>query len=173
MTPRIDPVTEPTDEQAALLARTLPGADGQPLNVFKTLAHRPEMLRRMNALGGYFFVHTTINARDRELVILRVAARTHSSYETAQHEVIAARCGLEPAEIAAALDRDPAYTWPPPDGALLQFVDELLATDSVSDSAWASVSDRFTEVERGELLLLVGYYRLLAGFLNGVQVEID
>ena len=50
MAPRIPPVEAPDEEQQELLAKTLMGPDGEPLNVFKTLAHRPRLLRRVNNL---------------------------------------------------------------------------------------------------------------------------
>ena len=80
------------------------GPDGRPLNVFKTLAHRPRLLRRVNALGGYFMAHGAIPVRERESVILRVAARAGSDYEIGQHRWIAAKAGLSAAEIDAAVD---------------------------------------------------------------------
>jgi AhpD family alkylhydroperoxidase len=169
--PRVLPLKEPDDERLKLLAKTLPGPDGQPLNVFRTLAHKPELARRVNALGGYFVLSGSIPIRDRELVILRVASRCDCAYEAAQHRWIAAASGLSAAEIAAALDPSIDHDWRPADAALLAFADELLSTDTVSSSAWEAVDVADTTCI--ELLVLVGFYRLLAGVLNGVGVEID
>lgn len=64
MPPRIQPVEDPDAEQSALLAKTLAGPDGQPLNIFRILVHRPELMKRVNALGGYFMAHGGIQVRE-------------------------------------------------------------------------------------------------------------
>jgi 4-carboxymuconolactone decarboxylase len=173
MAPRIPPVRDPDDEQRELLAKTLLAPDGSPLNVFATLAHRPHLLRRVNALGGYFFVHGGIEVRERELVILRTASRIGSDYELGQHRWIGAKAGLTPGEIEAAIDPSAEHPWSDDDAALLAFADELLATDTISDATWASVAGRYDEVQRLELTVLVGYYRMLGGVLNAIGVELD
>jgi alkylhydroperoxidase family enzyme len=173
MTPRIPPVTEPDEAQRELLAKTLPGPDGAPLNVFATLAHLPHLLQRVNALGGYFFVKGGIAVRERELVILRTAAFIGSEYEIGQHRWIGAKAGLTPEEIEAALDRDRDHRWSADDAALLAFTDELLRTDTMTDATWDAVGGRYDDHQRAELLVLVGYYRMLGGVLNGLRVELD
>jgi len=172
-TPRIPPVTTPDEEQRALLSKTLLGPDGDPLNVFATLAHRPQLLRRMNALGGYFFVHSEIAERERELVILRTAALIDSRYEIHQHRRVGEQAGLAADEIEAAIDPGSDHPWSPDDRALLAFCDELIARDTVSDETWDSVGGRYDDVQRLELLVLVGYYRMLGGVLNGIGVETE
>jgi alkylhydroperoxidase family enzyme len=173
MAPRIPPVDDPDDEQRELLAKTLLAPDGSPLNVFATLAHRPQMLRRVNALGGYFFTHGGIGVREREIVILRTAARIGSDYEIGQHRWIGAKAGLTPGEIEAAIDPASGHAWSADDSALLAFADELLETDTISDATWAAAGGRYDDLQRAELLVLVGFYRMLGGVLNGLGVELD
>lgn len=173
MTPRIAPVQAPDEEQRALLATTLARADGAPLNVFATLAHVPRLAGRVSALGGYFAVHAALAPRDRELVILRTAARIGSDYELSHHRVIGAVAGLTEAELAAAADPSSAsHVWSEADAALLALADELTESHRVSDATWAALADR-GDGERIELLVLVGTYALLGGVLNGLEVELD
>ena len=171
--PRIPPVGKPDKEQRALLAKTLPGPDGKPLNVFLTLAHRPELMRRINALGGYFMVHGGLGAREREIVILRTAAHARSVYEIGQHRWIAARLGLSPGEIEAALDPGSAHGWSSCDRLLLDFTDELVYRDTITDGTWGALGGFFDDDQRVELLVLVGFYRMLAGALNSLRVDLD
>jgi 4-carboxymuconolactone decarboxylase len=172
MAPRIEPVREPDAEQRALLASTLSRADGAPLNLFATLAHAPRLARRVSALGGYFAVHAAIAARDRELVVLRTAARVESDYEIAHHRVIGAAAGLTAEEIDAAADPALPHAWAPADRALLDLADELIHEHRISDATWSALADR-EEAERIELVVLAGTYALLGGVLNGLRVELD
>lgn len=169
--PRIAPVTDPDEEQTALLSKTLLTEDGTPLNLFATLAHHPRLLKRFNALGGFFLVHGSVPPRERELVILRVAARTGSDYEFAQHVVIGATAGLSGQEMART--RQPLQEWDDEDRALLEFVDEVLDSEGAQVPSWDRLAARFPEPVMIELALLVGFYRMLAGFLNAVGVEVE
>src|SRR5690606_25010610 len=122
--PRIAPVEQPDEEQSELLAKTLMGPDGQPLNVFKTLARVPQLGRRVNALGGYFMRHGDFPLRERELVILRTAALCRSDYEIGQHRWIGREmAGLSDAEIEAALDPELAFEWSEDDELVLAATD--------------------------------------------------
>lgn len=170
--PRIDPVDSPDAVQTALLGKSLPGPDGQPLAVFKTLVRWPELMRRVNALGGYFLVHGGLAARERELAILRTASLAASEYELGQHRWLAATL-LSPGEIAGAGDPRRAYAWNTRDDVMLRVVDEVFMTDTVSPERWSAASEHFDKREMVELLVLVGFYRMLAGVLNGLGVELD
>lgn len=165
--PRIQPVDEPDDEQKDLLAKTLVGPDGRALNVFSTLACHPRLLRRVNALGGLFMVHGGFDARDREIVILRTAFRSGSEYEWETHLPIARRGGLT--------DDDIERLRAPGDGAdpLVAAVDDLHERGELADATWDALARRYDEPRLLELLFLIGFYRMLAGYLRSVRVQVD
>jgi 4-carboxymuconolactone decarboxylase len=173
MTARIDPVADPDEATRELLAKTYLGPDGQPLALFTTLAAQPRLMRRVNALGGYFMAHGRLEFRDRELIILRTAALSGSAYELAQHRLISVEAGLTQEQIDAAADPGSEHSWNDEDRMLLDFTAELLATHTVSDATWERLGTRFDDDQRVELLMLVGFYRMLAGVLNGIGVEVD
>ena len=170
---RIEPVDQPNIEQSALLAKSLHGPDGNPLNVFATLVRWPELMRRINALGGFFLVASSLNAREREIGILRTAGFTQCSYEIAQHRWLGAEAGLSGEEIEAAIDSGREQHWNQGDTALLAFVDELLHSGTIGETTWNGCAAYFDDTRRAELLALVGFYRMLAGVLNGLAVDID
>lgn len=169
--PRIAPLEQPTDEVRELL-ELVPHRDGEPLNIFRTLAKHPRLLRRFNALGGTLLEHGLVPARERELVILRVGDRCGSVYEFGQHTVLGEAAGLTDAEIAR-LACDDIDGWTIPDRLLVALADELCAGDHVSDATWCGLAARWSDPELVELLILAGFYRMVCGFLNaaGVQPE--
>ena len=169
MAPRILPAGSPGPEAAETLAK-LPSLDGRPLNIFATLAHHPLLLRRFTALGGVFLALNQLPAREREIVILRVAWRTGSVYEFGQHTRIGLASGLGEEEVVRVA-REGDDGWDPADAALIAAVDELQAADRVGDDTWAELSGRYTEAELLELLALIGFYRMTAGILNSAGVE--
>jgi AhpD family alkylhydroperoxidase len=171
--PRIGPVLTPDDDQRARLAKTPSSPDGKPLGLFATLAHRPRLMTRVNALGGALMFDSSLDERERELVILRTAGRAACGYEIAHHRSLGARAGLNAAEIHAAVDPSLAHSWAAADRALLRVVDEVAAGADVSDDAWAGLDGVLDPPERLELLALTGFYRMLAGILNGARVAPD
>lgn len=165
--PRIEPVTDPDEEQAALLSKTLTRS-GKPLLVFSTLAHHPRLLKRFNALGG-LFITGLVPDRERELIILRVAGRVECDYEFAQHVLLGRGAGLTDEEIINILNDD--RDWSEADRLLLQFTDEMLAQDRASGDVLERLQARYTTQQLLELLLLPGFYRMLAAALRTIELS--
>src|ERR1700674_3852078 len=114
--PRILPVKSPSPEAEETLAKLF-SLDGRPLNIFTTFAHHPLLLKRYIALGGVFLAHNQVPAREREIVILRVAWLTGSVYEFGHHTRIGLESGLSEDEIVL-IASDGTDGWQPGDAAL-------------------------------------------------------
>jgi alkylhydroperoxidase family enzyme len=171
--PRIRPVVDPSPELREIYKQVLSTPSGDPLNVFATLAHNPRVLKRFSLFAGLFLAKNSIPFREREIVILRVARNSRSVYEFGQHTVIGRECGLVDAEIADLARKRPALKWSSRDAGLIAMADELCSVNDVSDSTWTELTSEWSESELVELIMLVGSYRALAGFLNATRVERD
>ena len=147
-----------------------------PLNIFRMLPHAATLVRGFGQLGSAILGRATLDPRLRELVILRVAARSPAAYEWQQHVPIARATGATDEEIAALErgDRD-AACFGERERVLLRFTDELLAGPRASDDALAAMRARFTDREVCEAILTVGFYMMVARFLEttGVDLEAD
>ncbi|OUS82222.1 carboxymuconolactone decarboxylase family protein [Rhodococcus sp. NCIMB 12038] len=166
---RLPTVEEVGPELAETLAKTLADPSGRPLNIFLTMAQHPRLLKRFNILAGTFLAHGLLTPRDRELVVLRTAWRTQAIYEWGQHVLIAREAGVRDGEIERVA-REDVDDWPSRDRALLRFTDELLRDADVSPSAWEPVAQLFDQAQLVELVMLIGLYRMVAGFLNTMGV---
>ena len=71
------------------------------LNALGLLARHPALTRAFNTFNGHVLFATTLSPRQRELLVLRVAALRDSTYEWTQHVVLAGDAGLTPDEIDA------------------------------------------------------------------------
>ena len=171
--PRLSPVWPLNDELREIMKGGIDNAAGRPLNIFGTMAHNPRLLKRFMPFGGYFLNRGLIPAREREIVILRVGHNAGSVYEFGQHTIIGRREGLTEPEIAA-LVRDPgAHSWTSRERALIDMTDEICADNCVSDATWKRLRDDWDDAQLCELVLLVGEYRMVAGFLNTMGVQLD
>ncbi len=173
MTPRLGPVEDPSPEQAELLEPYRTFSGGQPFNIFRTLAHHPKLFKRSMVLATGLLVKGRLPPRVREVAILRVAWRTGSAYEWGQHHRIGLDSGLEEAEIAALATEAADSTWSGADRLAITVTDELCADDDLTDATWAAALAEWGEQDLIEMILLVGNYRMLAGFLNAARVELD
>ena len=152
----------------------LTGSDEiDPLKLFRTLAVHEQIASRMRPLGSGLLAHPTIDPREREIVIHRMSARLGAEYEWGVHAVAFGRpLGLSDEQLAATVHGeadDPA--WSERDALLVSLVDELNATATVSDELWARLAAEWTPSQLVELLVLAGWYRLIAQVINAARVE--
>jgi 4-carboxymuconolactone decarboxylase len=169
--PRLGPVDDLTPEQAALVEPSAAFTGGETLNIFRTLVRHPRLFRRSMALGNELLVKGALPPRLREIVILRVAWRTRSVYEWGQHVRIGRASDLSDHEIYALATEAAGQGWSDAERVAITVVDELCAGDDVTDETWAAATVHWADTEVIELILLVGNYRMLAGFLNAARVE--
>jgi len=147
-------------------------SDADAHNVVGTLLRHPRLAGRFLAYNNVLLDRPTVAPRLRELMVLRVATRTGSAYEWAQHERMARSCGISDEEITAASHGDDAG-WSPVEAALLTATDQLLDHHRVDDATWAELAGHLDDRQLVEVLFTVGTYTCLAMVLNSVGLEPD
>lgn len=171
--PRVKPL-EPDqwdDKAQAVLA---PFAERGPVfNIFKTLAHHPDLLRRWLVFANHVLGKSTLAERERELAILRIGYLCQAGYEWGQHVEIARRAGMSDDEIRAARTGPDTPGLAELDRLLLRAVDELHADAHVSDATWSGLSQHFTTQQLMDLVFTVGQYNLVSMALNTLGVQLD
>jgi 4-carboxymuconolactone decarboxylase len=177
MPERIAPVQPPYQpETATLLAKWMPpGADVEPLRLFRTLAVHHELASRMRPLGAGILGYPRLDPRDRELLILRTCARAGAEYEWGVHAIAFGKpLGLGEALIAATAS-EPAggAAWSQPDAQLIAAADALYETDTIPDELWDELSARFGDDQLLEIVIVAGWYRLISYIINSAQIELE
>jgi alkylhydroperoxidase family enzyme len=163
---------ERTREQLAALS-TLRADDTSLLNVFTTLAHHPDLLRRWLGFANHVLLESTLAPRERELAILRVGWRCHAPYEWGQHVVVGRRFGITDEEVARVAAGPDAPGWSPREAAILRAVDELHDHATVSDPTWAALTAQLSTQQCMDLVFAIGQYHLVSFALNAFGVERD
>ncbi len=143
------------------------------LNVLGTLAHHPALTRAYHTFNGHVLFGTTLSVRQRELVVLRVAAVREAEYEWAQHVVLARDAGIDDDEVARVAGGPDAPGWAPLDAALVRAVDELVADAAVSDATWEVLASELDDQQLMDLVFTVGAYDVLAMVFRTFRVELD
>jgi AhpD family alkylhydroperoxidase len=184
ITPR--PVTDwPPTMQDALAAFRPATSDGTPSpskkgrrdpgNLIGTFACYPELAKAYLTFNGHILFSSSLSARNRELLVLRVAVLSGCEYEWAQHVLLGANAGLTVEEIAWIVEGPERPEWDELDRSLLRAVDELLERTEVSDATWAQLAKHLDELQLMDLVFTVGAYETLAMAIRsfGVQPDID
>lgn len=173
--PRVEPLPEAewSEEARTVIEPTRLLSGGRVFNVFSTLAHHPQLLKRWMVFANHILVKSTLPARERELLILRAGWLARSNYEWAQHAVIGKMAGLADDEIQRVADGPDAPGWSAADAAVLRAADELYRDSCISDGTWAALRERFSTQQLFDLIFTVGNYVLLAGALNSLGVQVD
>ena len=141
-------------------------------NAVRLLAHAP-------AIGGSVLrlMHTILVKADldfclRELAILRVTWRCEAQYAWVQHVTIARSIGVSDEQISALEGPDVANgPFSLREQILLAFTDEVLDGSAVSDFTFAQAREEFSFRELVELLLTIGYFRMIGPMLATLEVD--
>jgi len=173
--PRVPPLApgEWSPEAREILEPLSGAMGGRALNIFGTLAHHPDLLRRWLVFGNHVLGKSTLPARERELVILRVGWLCRSEYEWGQHVLIARQVGIDDQEIARVAAGPDASGWTPREAAALRAADELWSDARIADATWAELSRHFESKQLIDLVFAIGQYTLVSMALNTLGVERD
>jgi 4-carboxymuconolactone decarboxylase len=137
------------------------------------MAHHPELAHAYFTLNGHVLMATTLSERQRELLIMRVAAVRKCGYEWAQHLFMARDVGLTDEEIGRIGYGPESPFWDDLDAALMGAVDELIMDGTLSAPTWQTLSAALDTRQILDLIFTVGTYDLLARLFNALQMEID
>jgi AhpD family alkylhydroperoxidase len=158
--------------QAPLLARPF-YTKGDPGPIVAALAHVPELLEVTMPFLDAALGPSAVDARTKELVILRTSAVMGCRYCIQTHTVVARSTGLSVEEVAALRGEQPleaAFT-DPRELALLRWV-EVVASGpgQVPEAARREVRARLEDPELVELTLLVAATLLLNRFCTALEL---
>jgi 4-carboxymuconolactone decarboxylase len=142
-------------------------------NALSTLVHNPALAAPWLRYNDVLLRHAAIDSRLRELMILRVAWLTRSTYEWVQHVRLAPRAEITPEEIDAIERGAEAGCWSPLEVALLAATDQLIDHYRVDDDTWAVLREHLDERQLVEVVFIVGTYTCLAMAFKSFEVQLD
>lgn len=159
-------------DQAPLLARAyFRGADTSP--IVASLAHVPEALEVTMPFIGVVLAPSAIDARTKELVILRTSARLGCTYCELTHAAVALDAGVTADEVRALRSPGPCEPEAPQERALLAWVDVVAGgTGPVPEAAGAALREHYDEPEIAELTLLCATTVMLNRYCTALELPV-
>jgi 4-carboxymuconolactone decarboxylase len=146
---------------------------GSRSNTMMTLANHPQLALASLDFGKYLLVDCSLSPRQKELVILRVAARYNSTYQWAHHVHSARQIGATDAEIEALRAGGVQAVWSPEEQALVGAVDQLCDAGRIDDQTWAVLAQAMDRRQLMDLLYSVGFFAMNAWAFGAMGVQLE
>ena len=171
--PRLAPLEENewTPEVREMLLKTKSGGFNAVFNIFKTMAHHPKAMKRWMVFANHVMYKSTLTAREREILILRISWLCQTEYEWAHHVRIALREGLDEADIA--LIRAGTGAWAGNEALLAAAADDLFRDQMISDETWGGLQHHYDTKQMIDIVLTVANYNLISMVLKTLRVSLD
>jgi alkylhydroperoxidase family enzyme len=147
--------------------------NGRVLNLFKAMAHSPQVGFNFLRLGNAILFKGVIPPNLRELAILRVGHLNKANYEWTQHVPIALRAGVRQAQIDALPDWEHSSEFSDNERAILKYTDEETISIRVNEETFTAVRAIMTEEGIVELTTAIAYYGMVCRVLETLQVELE
>jgi alkylhydroperoxidase family enzyme len=160
------------EAEAAAAAAGIPGVLARPHLLRFGLRH-PKLARVFADMIDVAVLDGALDARTREVAILRVGWRIGSVYEWSNHVPIARRAGMTDAEILAVRAADAAVL-STTDLLAIKVADEVLDRGSVAPATLAAARDVLGDGdELLELVAIPGFYRAIGAVLLTFAVPLE
>ena len=143
------------------------------LNVQKMTANAQKIFLVRSRLSNALFTQISIDAKLREIAILRTARDCHSIYEWTQHVPAAKHVGVTDEQIGAIENWQSAQCFSEVERLVLQFTDEVNAQVKASRPTLEALKKHLGAGEIIELLIIIGHWRQTASILETTEVELE
>jgi uncharacterized peroxidase-related enzyme len=145
---------------------------GNVPNMFRTVAHRPEILQTMIAHMEAVLNTGTLPTSLKELVIVRTSQMNNCEYCLASHSLLARKLGYSDAQIAALPSFESTDAFNAREKAALRLAERLTRNEGpLNDTELAELKAHFTEGEIVELMAASGLFNYFNRFNNLLAME--
>lgn len=141
---------------------------GKPLNLYKALSNNPRLLRLWLDFA-YGLRNGNTSRPMRELMILRTAQMTESSYEWAQHIKMAQKAGVPATQTEQLANWRQSSAFNDIEKALLALT-EAVVHNNMTDQVYEAAAKYFSPADMAELLLTASFYCMVPRFLNALAL---
>jgi alkylhydroperoxidase family enzyme len=155
----------------ALCVVAAAGVAAQPAMDLETLREHAALVEGVGPFHRYISSESTLPARDRELLILRVAALGRSAGVWHAHVPAALAGGLTRDELGRVGAEAAARGWSAFDSTLIRSADELYWNSFVSDATWNALATTYTRHQLMDAVFTVAHYSMWAMTMNSVGVH--
>lgn len=145
-----------------------------PVGIFNMMAHAETVLKPLMKLGGTFLGKLELDPLLRELVICHAVNLEGGEYEWVQHAPVVLALGGSQAQIdALRAGDDQAACFSAAEKAVLRFTREVVVDVGASKEALAEAKKHLSDREIIEVILVAGFYIMLARLTETLDIPND
>jgi uncharacterized peroxidase-related enzyme len=145
---------------------------GNVPNMFRVMAHRPEIFATMQAHFAAVLNTGTVSIRLKELIIVRTSQVNETPYCLASHTRLAKGLGWSDEQLAHLADWPARDDFTPAEKAALRLAETVTRNaHSLSDEQFADLRSFFSEGEIVELLCAIGLFNYFNRFNDALKME--
>jgi AhpD family alkylhydroperoxidase len=149
-------------------------ATGSPGDYWTTLALVPDILKlSSDALFALLQPGRKLEARYRELAILRTAIVGDCRFEYSQHMKVARALGVPEEKLVAIKAWTTSAQFDQTERAVMAAADELIGRNLVEDATFGALKHHFTDEQIVELFLVIATYRMHGLLVRALHLEFD
>jgi uncharacterized peroxidase-related enzyme len=163
--------SEVTPEMAALYDKAFAQRGNVP-NMFRVMAHRPEIFATMQAHFGAVLNTGTVSTKLKELIIVRTSQVNETPYCLASHTILARGLGWSDEQLDHLADWTNRDDFTPAEKAAIRLAETVTReAHAVSDDQFAELRTYYSEGEIVELLCAIGLFNYFNRFNNALQMQ--
>ena len=145
---------------------------GNVPNMFRTMAHRPEIFRTMMAHFAAVLNTGTVSTALKELVIVRTSQINETPYCLASHTQLARKLGWSDEQLTHLAEWPDRGDFTEREKAALRLAETVTRNaNALSDEQFADLREHFSEGEIVELLCSIGLFNYFNRFNNALRME--
>ncbi|HVT25449.1 MAG TPA: carboxymuconolactone decarboxylase family protein [Rhizomicrobium sp.] len=143
------------------------------MNLHRTLAHSPEMLGLWLPWAEKVLRGNSLPERDREIIILRVAAAWNSDYEWGLHAALAIEIGMTEADLKAIVEGPGDSHWSEKEAVVIEATDEVLDRKPICERLWRSLEQHYSSQQLIDFMMTIAEFSLVAMMLTTLHIPLE
>ena len=145
---------------------------GNVPNMFRVMAHRPEIYATMQAHFAAVLSTGTVSTKLKELIIVRTSQVNETPYCLASHTILARNLGWTDDQLSHLADWPRREDFTPAEKAALRLAETVTRNaNAVTDEQFAELRGFYSEGEIVELLCAIGTLQLLQPLQQRAPME--
>ncbi len=145
---------------------------GNVPNMFRVMAHRPEIYATMQAHFAAVLNTGTVSTKLKELIIVRTSQVNVTPYCLASHTILARNLGWSDDQLANLAQWPTRTDFTPAEKAALRLAETVTRDPhSLTDEQFAELRSFYSEGEVVELLCAIGLFNYFNRFNNALKME--
>ena len=144
------------------------------LSVFKVLLRHEDLAAQVNGLLHQLLWKGALDARLRELIIMRIGWRQGSMYEWTQHWRVARLLEIPEDDLVAVRDWKASDRFDAPARAVLAATDETLGAGAISARTWSELDATVPDPRaRLEVVMAIANWSMFAQLLRSLEIPLE